>query len=227
MKKLLWLILLGTAFAQTPIQSPVVATPAPGAQSNYTIDVVPASSTAPCKTIAQQPSLLPAGLVVYRYCYNADGTVTVDKNDGAGFVPVIGQTGSTGPQGPAGPQGPQGLQGAPGATGAQGPAGADGAPGVQGPQGPKGDTGAQGLPGATGPMGPAGPQGLQGAQGMQGLQGLTGATGPQGPQGAQGLQGPAGPPISLPIKVNITCPKGTGTIPAGFVSKGCTLSAGQ
>lgn len=195
MKKLLILLFLcAAAFGQTPIVSPVVATPSPGSPSVWLLDIVPASSTSLCPTLAQAPSLLTGQTGVIRYCNLSDGSQMVDRNDGKGYVPVPG---TVGPQGPSGPQGPIGPKGDKGDTGAQG---------AVGPQGPQGQTGQTGLTGATGPQGPIGP---------------AGATGPQGPQG------PQGPPISLPIKVNITCPKGTGTIPAGFISKGCTLSAGQ
>jgi hypothetical protein len=85
--------------------------------------------------------------------------------------------------------------------------------GTPGPAGPQG---------ATGAAGPMGPQGLAGVSGPTGPQGATGPAGPMGPQGPQGLKGASG--LTLPMTVTIKCPKSTGSIPAGFTTKGCIIS---
>jgi len=47
--------------------------------------------------------------------------------------------------------------------------------------------------------------------------------GPMGPAGPQGLQGPAGVvQIGGTLTLNISCPKGSGTVQGGWSAKGCT-----
>jgi len=77
------------------------------------------------------------------------------------------------------------------------------------------------LTGVQGPQGPAGPMGPPGPPGPTGAQGDTGASGPQGPTGPQGPPGiAAGQTVTFgPMK----CPKGSGTIQAGWSNPGgCT-----
>ena len=82
-------------------------------------------------------------------------------------------------------------------------------------------------------IGPAGPPGPPGAQGNPGIQGPQGDTGPKGDQGIQGEVGPAGPKgdpgsggsqvIAVPT-AGVTANSGIGTIPAGSMVVGITLT---
>lgn len=96
--------------------------------------------------------------------------------------------------------------------------------GQDGQLGPRGLDGADGQPGATGPQGAQGQPGVQGQPGANGAQGPSGATGPAGPQGPMGPVGPASKVVLPLTNITVSCPKGKGTIPAGFVSKGCTIT---
>jgi hypothetical protein len=131
MKHWLFLIALaGFAHAQgTVLNAPVTVAPSPNASPTYTQDVTPATTAAPCPTLAQQPSTIKGA---YRVCFQNSGMVL---DIGGGYVT---QGGAQGPIGPAGPTGPSGPQGSPGATGPVGPEGPTGATGPAGPQGPAG-----------------------------------------------------------------------------------------
>jgi hypothetical protein len=86
-----------------------------------------------------------------------------------------------------------------------------------GPQGPPGSAGSAGSQGVTGQAGPPGVQGNPGIQGIQGPQGQAGQPGQTGQPG-QGLV------VGSVLTLNLVCPKGKGTVTAGFTSKDCTAT---
>jgi hypothetical protein len=166
------------------------------------------SFLAPVTSLSQcvWPASVSVGTAVCTIVTGPNSTLLAFAANGGPFVvPEQGPAGATGPVGPSGAQGIAGAAGPPGAVGPEGPqgqAGITGAPGAQGPQGIPGQTGATGVAGAQGPIG------------------LTGQ------QGAQGVPGPPGPGLtqSTILFVSISCPKGSGTVPAGFTATNCTIT---
>ena len=126
---------------------------------------------------------------------------TIQESDNAGVYHTL--VGPIGPQGPIGLTGQQGLIGPQGAAGIQGAIGSQGTIGLQGPQGVAGAAGAAGIQGAIGP------------------QGIVGIQGSVGPQGSQGIQGVPGVAVGKTLVGDVTCPKGNGTVNAGWKTTGC------
>lgn len=148
-----------------------------------------------------------------------NGGPTVDAENQALMLSIVGPPGGTGPTGPGGsaggptgntgptgvastgPIGPSGSTGGTGTTGNTGPTGDTGSGGAAGSPGSPGSPGAAGSTGVTGPTGDGstGPTGLEGpigpgggATGPQGLMGPTGDAGSNGSAGATGDTGPTG-----------------------------------